>query len=715
MHNKNLYLFFYIIIFTVLTSCQTNPVKQETTKKDKAESLIEDIHHLARTHADEKTIAVLIKNGADLHAKDNIGNTAFHYIVATRSPALIQLALEHGADINQTGINGKTALDFLMLGRHSTKYEHKKNSIYLFADKTSTSEQKPKAEDVEQNISRTASVLALFWQTQQVKAKQQQWQSTADDLSQTKEKLQQAIPQIEKPALPAIATHKKSVFETIKSFQNRMAVAKQQRQQQTEQIFRKYRSEVEARNKKVKQRQQDLAQLKKDVAQLNKQQQAFINSLPLKIKNKQHAFMAQAFALNYGSPIIEHILLADGQAKYDAENSALYAKLAYSNVSFEQLVKISIAPEKAEAFYNALKNGSLFPTAEFKVNKDNSISFVKLTTSFDNKTYFAKASSTTGFVVQKPIEVILQTTQQAPKIIQSSIHFQVFDENMAAQLVLQNPNIKDVAFEAYVLAEQKEFNDDIPQLLASVKAAPIDRTKWLFVVGIGNYTKTDDILYSTRSAQYFAKTAAKTLGIQQGRQIVLLDGNASSGSIKDELKLMLSKVRKGDKIYFYYSGHGIPVVEKNNDAYLLPADKIPDFVADDDFYKAENIYKQLKNSKASQVIAFMDSCFTGQADGKSVFGGTKAATRLAPKSIKFDKNDKMAVLTAGNSKQFSNAFVEKGHRLFSYYLMKAMLKGYENIGDLATRVTADVTETSLDMGGTNRQTPVLQGNTKLKL
>jgi hypothetical protein len=45
--------------------------------------------------------------------------------------------------------------------------------------------------------------------------------------------------------------------------------------------------------------------------------------------------------------------------------------------------------------------------------------------------------------------------------------------------------------------------------------------------------------------------------------------------------------------------------------------------------------------------------------------------------------------------------------------MKAMLKGYHCIGDLATKVTVEVNDKSLELGGLNRQTPVLAGNPDL--
>jgi hypothetical protein len=77
--------------------------------------------------------------------------------------------------------------------------------------------------------------------------------------------------------------------------------------------------------------------------------------------------------------------------------------------------------------------------------------------------------------------------------------------------------------------------------------------------------------------------------------------------------------------------------------------------------------------------------------------------------------EKMALLTAGTDRQFSNALTAKEHRLFSYYLIKALLKGYDNVGELSTKVQADVTEKSRELGGLNKQTPVMSGNSQLRM
>ena len=143
-------------------------------------------------------------------------------------------------------------------------------------------------------------------------------------------------------------------------------------------------------------------------------------------------------------------------------------------------------------------------------------------------------------------------------------------------------------------------------------------------------------------------------------------------------------------------------------------DQSPDFIHEDKFFRVRDIYRFLTDSKAGQVIAFMDSCFTGETDGLSVFGGAKGATRLAPRQVVFNES-KMAVVTAGTGQQFSNVFREKGHRLFSYYLMKGLLKGYSTVDQLFREVRTNTRSTSRKMGGSNLQEPTIQGNRDLSL
>jgi hypothetical protein len=91
-----------------------------------------------------------------------------------------------------------------------------------------------------------------------------------------------------------------------------------------------------------------------------------------------------------------------------------------------------------------------------------------------------------------------------------------------------------------------------------------------------------------------------------------------------------------------------------------------------------------------------------------------AASRLVPKKVSFDKS-KMVVLTAGKDKQYSNMYEEKGHRLFSYFLMKSLLKGKTNIDDIYKEVYTNVKDESYKMGDMKIQEPTIEGNKKLQL
>jgi hypothetical protein len=528
------------------------------------------------------------------------------------------------------------------------------------------------------------------------------------------------IANIPEPTLPPVQSFKKSPFETLAMFQQRMEDARKQREQQTAEILVRYRKRVEGRNNQVAGNSAELKKLQAEVATRNAAYQKGLDdhaaAIESDVRNNQRRFFAEAMAEVYGAPWLKAIEQG-GAPKYDAERGLMFAQLGFSGLSETRELVIPVkAGPGAERFYNRLKSGDMPAIAWFRFGgSGGQVSLQSAEIDFEQANYSAKLDSGEQFIAQAPVEVVLQEKTAVPQLAQGAIDKVVFDTTALNNLQLQNPNIKDVQFEAFLLKEQKAFDDDIPQLLTKTPAVPVNRNNWLFVIGIGEYEQTDDILYSRRSAELFGQVASKTLGVHDSRKVVLLDKQASSGAIQDQLRLMLDKVKAGDRIYFYYSGHGLPVAEKGNAPYLLPADKIPDFIASDDFYQAQSIYRLLQNSQASQVVAFMDSCFTGTTDGKSLFGGSKAATRLQPKQLRLASTDKMAVFTAGTDKQFSNALPETGHRLFSYYLMKAMLKGYDRVGDFANRVRADVSDKSLDLGGLNRQTPVLVGNPNLSL
>lgn len=259
----------------------------------------------------------------------------------------------------------------------------------------------------------------------------------------------------------------------------------------------------------------------------------------------------------------------------------------------------------------------------------------------------------------------------------------------------------------------KNQKSDILTLLKSAKKVKIDKSRWLFIIAIENYEYTNPVKYSSNSAKELKKVMQKRFGILDKHIKVLIDKDATSGKIRHNFNDMLRHVKKGDTIYFYYSGHGIPVPSQKYEAYMLAQDMSPQYVSDDSRFKLQNIYKALSDSKADKVIAFVDSCFSGGADNQSLVKGV-AATRMVPKKVTFKKN-KMLVISAGSGTQYSNKYDKKQNRLFSYYIMRGLIKNNTNISRLYDYVRSNVAEKSYEMGDIYEQIPVYDGNLKLKL
>ena len=495
-------------------------------------------------------------------------------------------------------------------------------------------------------------------------------------------------PEIKKPKLPAVPKLIKSQFETKKMFEERVNKEISKRDKIIKQLQEEYRKKVEARNKKIKQLQK---QYNDEIALIKKEQEYKKAHIQEKIKQLQKGALKVVMGtFHFTNP------------KYDAENQTMYVTIKSSRSSYQKRVALSVPLNIAKNFYDNIKNIKADVKFDFDKNK---ITLNSINAIYDNKTYMAKLTDK-DFKPEK-VEVVLKDKKVN------------FKADKPIKLTLQNPNLKDyyqvggVIYQEGKKVSGKKYNDDIPTLLAHTKQTPISNKKWLFVVGIGKYDNTDNIAYASRTAKLFTKVAQKTLGISKRHTYFLLDDKATTARILNNLKIMLREVKRGDTIYFYYNGHGIPAVTKNNEPFILPSDQIPDFVVENDNLMLKNIYKKLSASKASKIVAFVDSCFSGATDGKAVIKGV-AATRLVPKNVTFN-HKKMVVLTAGRNKEYSNAYPQKGERLFSYYVMKSLLKGRKDIKSLYSEVYIKVKDTSNSFGPLKVQEPTISGNKDIKL
>ena len=402
-----------------------------------------------------------------------------------------------------------------------------------------------------------------------------------------------------------------------------------------------------------------------------------------KEKAKKEA-ITEALEMQYGKPSLHNL-------KYDAENGYFVAGLSFENKKdFKQKVAIKVPRKMAKALFQNKDN--LQPEAVFDYD-NGQVKLKRIEIPFKKKYYLAQF--TEYDIDQTQVAVNLTTELDVDMSIDSKVSVAKSDVTH---------------FDGKGL---KSYND-LDKLLARAKQVKTSSKKWLFVVGIEQYEFTDNISFASRSAKMFAKMAQKSLGVPKENAYVLINGGATQAKIKTKMKKMLRRVAKGDTIYFYYNGHGVPVPSLKNEAFMLTSDSEPDFVQDEKFFSLQNIYSKLSDSKAGKVVAVVDSCFSGVTDGKAVLKGV-AATRVVAKKVSFNKK-KMVVLTAGKGNQYSNGYSKKGHRLFSFFVMKHILEGSTDVKSLFTKTKSKTYNTSMkEYGDLRVQEPTVDGNLRLKL
>jgi uncharacterized caspase-like protein len=161
------------------------------------------------------------------------------------------------------------------------------------------------------------------------------------------------------------------------------------------------------------------------------------------------------------------------------------------------------------------------------------------------------------------------------------------------------------------------------------------------------------------------------MGYPEENVVTLLNDHATNVDlVKYFEKWLPNNVESDSIIFIYYSGHGAPN-PKTSDAYLVPYDGDPSFI-EETGYSLKRMYAALGKLSAKKVIIALDSCFSG-AGGRSVIAkGARPLVMNLKNDVVLSKNT--TVLSASSGDQISSTYDEKGHGLFTYF----MLKGIKN-------------------------------------
>ncbi len=239
----------------------------------------------------------------------------------------------------------------------------------------------------------------------------------------------------------------------------------------------------------------------------------------------------------------------------------------------------------------------------------------------------------------------------------------------------------------------------------------INKETFAIIIANQDYQDLSSVDFATNDGKIFKEYCIKTLGIPE--QNIKYKENATLNNIRSQINWVndITKVYNGNaKVIFYYAGHGIPD-EANNSSYLLPIDGIGNDPRS--AYSLNELYSQLGELPAKQVIVFMDACFSGaKRDGNML----TAARSVAIKAKSGTPKGNMVVFSAAQGDETAYQYNKKKHGMFTYFLLKKLqeTKGGATLEELATYIKEHVQKCSMTENG-KLQTPTIQLSPELQV
>jgi len=156
------------------------------------------------------------------------------------------------------------------------------------------------------------------------------------------------------------------------------------------------------------------------------------------------------------------------------------------------------------------------------------------------------------------------------------------------------------------VSSHKSDVDELPLM----KSKP-NKNAYAIVIGIENYRqKLPKADFAENDARLMSEYLSRVIGYPEENVVTLTNDRAALGDfVKYFEKWLPNNVEKDGTVFIYYSGHGAPN-PKTGDAYLVPYDGDPSFIAETG-YSLKRMYDAIGKLPAKEIIVALDSCFSG--------------------------------------------------------------------------------------------------------
>jgi uncharacterized caspase-like protein len=250
------------------------------------------------------------------------------------------------------------------------------------------------------------------------------------------------------------------------------------------------------------------------------------------------------------------------------------------------------------------------------------------------------------------------------------------------------------------------------------------------VIGINQYQDLGipDLHFARADAEaVYAVLTDPEIGRFNPESVTLLvDEEATERRIRSAIGSRLSKrAEPGHTVFVYYAGHGAPVIDprsKSSDGmekYLIPQDAVADDLRSSaiPMHAIQQFFDWIH---ASQVVFFIDTCYSGGAGGRSfdIPGFQRRAGILSDEFLDgLVENEGRYVVTACSPNEVSLETPDLGHGIFTHYLVEGLkggadadVNGLVTLDELYEYIHRQVSRHARSLGGS--MTPVRKGSAR---
>ena len=269
-------------------------------------------------------------------------------------------------------------------------------------------------------------------------------------------------------------------------------------------------------------------------------------------------------------------------------------------------------------------------------------------------------------------------------------------------------------------------------LLTLLVGVSLRAEKWALLVGINNYPNDiSSLKYCVADVVAFRDALVNVAGFKKEKIFLMTDGmegqmEPTHVNVIMRLDILAKQIQPQDTLVFYFSGHGI---SRQDQSFLLAANSVTTTpnTLELTAIPLQKVNQILSRVKGQQLLSIIDACRNNPDSGRGdkdnyLTDDFSKGFKVKRSSSSGGQPSVSATLYACNVGERAYEWAEKGHGVFSYYLLEGLngeavnSQGEVTVTTLAEYTRGNVVKWAEEFRG-KKQTPSLslQGGAKLVL